>query len=258
MSSIYVNKDLSLKKVRLSKKYHKFMRKMGMRNVYVVPIRKNGLTGSGVLGKCHGNVAKLVTVYGGKVVNGFTIEKDFDSDIGGKLLTFSNHSVWQTPEGKLVDVTYNKVSTGQDTFWFSPVVVYDPSEHFCIFPFDYLLPKHFRKIGLTIASDIMWGKDDYGNWNSRQIPYDLKFLNKESQLITSDRPYLHMVGVDKDDCSFTNPSSATGESWTKIWQRYISENDLVGLKKDPSSVTDNLTKYVHTVAKSSDTFELTS
>lgn len=254
MSSNYVNKDLSLKKVRLSKKYHKFMRKMGMSNVYEIPIRKNGLTGSGVLGKCHGNVAKLVTVYGGKVVNGFTIAKDFDSAIGGKLLTFSNHSVWQTPEGKLVDVTYNKLKREQDTVWYSPVVVYDPSEHFCLFPCDYLLPKHFRKVGLMIASDVMWGKDESGNWNERQMPYDLKFLNKESQLFTSDRPYLHMAGVDEDDCSFTNPSSATGESWTKIWQRYIYENDLVGLKKDPSSVTEQLNQYRHTVAKSSNTF----
>ncbi len=144
MSSKYVNKDLSLKKVGLSKKYRKFMRQMGMKDVYEVPIRKNGMTGSGHKAHCHSNASKLQAIYGGKVVTGFAISIAFidesETTMGVKFLS---HSVWQTPEGKLVDVTLNWKD--DDTVLFSPVVSFDVTKEACNIFGDYLLPQTTKR-----------------------------------------------------------------------------------------------------------------
>jgi len=85
----------------------RFVHKMGLDETIRVPIRTNGLTGSGLYRRCHQNVSGLVKRIGGKrlqgyIVTGFQIDEGF-----GKLISFIHHSVWITPEGKCVDVTNN-------------------------------------------------------------------------------------------------------------------------------------------------------
>jgi hypothetical protein len=76
-------------------------KKMGLGLVLKIPLRQNGLTSSGQPNECNSNVTKLVVVYGGKRVVGYKIIKV----IKGSVYGFCSHSVWKTPEGKLVDVT---------------------------------------------------------------------------------------------------------------------------------------------------------
>jgi hypothetical protein len=66
----------------------------------VVPVRIKGLTGNMVKERCHNNVSWLCKRYGGKRVTGWYVESS-------KECTFDlrHHSVWRTPEGKLVDPT---------------------------------------------------------------------------------------------------------------------------------------------------------
>ena len=79
------------------------------KDLYVVPTREKGLTGSGEMGKCHANVASLVTRFGGKRVYGYVLKETEKENTKGETVrheTFLGHSVWETPEGKLVDVTW--------------------------------------------------------------------------------------------------------------------------------------------------------
>jgi len=96
------------------------MRQIGMRDVYVVPIRKNGMTGSGIKGDCHGNAIKLQLTYGGKVVLGFLVKK-----LKNRLILL-HHSAWMTPEGKLVDITLNWLD--EKIALFAPIEKYDATK----------------------------------------------------------------------------------------------------------------------------------
>jgi len=71
-------------------------------DVIRVPRRQNGMTSSGEFNECHDNVKLLVELYGGTRVTGYLI--DTLPKIP-RYISFLCHSVWKTPEGKLVDVT---------------------------------------------------------------------------------------------------------------------------------------------------------
>ena len=65
----------------------------------VVTPRQTGMTSTGQTGDCHANVRELVQKYGGKQITGYELWKYGDS------VELNWHSVWQTPENKVVDVT---------------------------------------------------------------------------------------------------------------------------------------------------------
>ena len=228
-SSNYVNKDLSLTKVRLPKKYRQFMRQVGMRDVYEVPVRKNGMTGSGNKGQCHGNASKLQALYGGKVVSGFAISRERldDSRI---IMTFISHSVWQTPEDKLVDVTLNWKD--DDTVWFSPLVSFDVTKESWDIIGDFTLPTNYKKKGLYLGSPHL---TENGERMLQHIPFS-SVLNKEIVVKRSPRQNLDDIDwLDPDGNpisefgGFTERSSATGKSWNQIWERYsFSDKPEIG------------------------------
>ena len=64
-----------------------------------VPIRMNGISSQGEYMQCHANVKKIVQKYGGKRLIGQTLKVHED----GAVEAF-NHSVWITPENKVVDI----------------------------------------------------------------------------------------------------------------------------------------------------------
>ena len=80
----------------------RFVDRIGLGEMIQVPIRTNGLTGSGKPYCCHPNVIGLVKRFGGKRLQGFIVKKYVD-----KFVTLINHSVWITPQGVCVDVTNN-------------------------------------------------------------------------------------------------------------------------------------------------------
>ena len=74
-----------------------------MNRVIKVPQRKRGLTSSGKERNCHPNVQLLVDTYGGKRMVGYEVSMNKFCDI--RFFDILFHSVWMTPENKLVDVT---------------------------------------------------------------------------------------------------------------------------------------------------------
>ena len=74
-----------------------------MNRVIKVPQRKRGLTSSGKIRHCHPNFQLLVDTFGGKRMVGYQVIVNRYRHI--RLIDLRFHSVWMTPENKLVDVT---------------------------------------------------------------------------------------------------------------------------------------------------------
>ena len=91
------NQDLHPKK-------QKMLKQLGLPISIRVPIRMRGLSSTGTPSLCHNNVTKMVKRYGGKRLVGHTIE----SHKGG--LEVLDHSVWITPENKIVCITKGNYS----------------------------------------------------------------------------------------------------------------------------------------------------
>lgn len=110
-----------IKSVTELRKTWNFLKGMGVTQVMHVPIRRRGMTGSGTPKKCHSNVRLLVKKYGGKVVLGYTLNYTATTD---GCIHFLHHSVWETPEGNIVDVTYHLL--GQSSFPFVSLKKFNP------------------------------------------------------------------------------------------------------------------------------------
>ena len=96
--------------------------KIGMKKSRDVKVRRNCLTGSGKSNMCHHNVTSLVSVYRGHRVVGFMPTPDVRNKTRG--WSFICHSVWLTPEGKMVDVTAHNF-TDEDEQRFIPFLIDD-------------------------------------------------------------------------------------------------------------------------------------
>ena len=180
---------------KMHKSYRKFFRQMGIRNIYEVPIRKSGMTGSGEANECHSNVGKLQRTYGGKVVLGFIIRQRQNNG-----LSLHHHSVWSTPEGNWVDVTLNWFD--DDVVMFAPVKEYDANNTVwktC----NFIVDKNYKKKGLVRKE-------------GSQIEH-----TRFSPVISMSNMFKKCPPEDRDSKGggFTRPSSATGKSWDEIWSR---------------------------------------
>ena len=80
-----------------------------------VKVRQNGITASGIPNECHCNVAYIVKRFGGKRVIGYAVHYYPEK----KKVRLFSHSVWETPEGKLTDVTAR--GYGSEYTYFYPV-----------------------------------------------------------------------------------------------------------------------------------------
>jgi hypothetical protein len=92
----------------------KILQSLGVRKIVEVPIRKKGFTGRMPSGNCHSNVNYLINTIGGRRVTGYHIRKPKLPNKDGYCLF--HHSVWESPEGKLVDVTYSWKSQNEILF----------------------------------------------------------------------------------------------------------------------------------------------
>ena len=125
--------------------YH-LLSKIGLSNPIKVPERKRGMTSSGKEYRCHMNVRTISHRYGGKEVLGYMVMYK-----NNKLRLWS-HSVWNTPENKLVDVTKKskdqnswKPNKGDlDNQWFIPISEISNKE---LVLKDMTIPKKYYRLG---------------------------------------------------------------------------------------------------------------
>lgn len=108
---------------------HKVRDKINLGNILHVPKRTRGITSSGRPNNCHENARMCAEMFGGRKVTGYGvhIHKMWTND-GCDITQFYHHSVWETPEGKLVDINQtndhilNKYGEQTDTY-FIPIFI---------------------------------------------------------------------------------------------------------------------------------------
>lgn len=200
--------------------------KNNFKNTLKVPIRRNGMTGSGIKGECHGNVLNLVKAFGGKRMNGFAIRKTL---IGERIITdFYRHSVWVTPENKAVDVTAHNFSKDETTH-FLPM---REENSLSQLPYNFGLSDDILNSGVWISHqeysiDLrvakIKGYKFISNSNYQSfilIPNNLfsksKFF-KDLPIFYSSEELITELKLS----GFTKPSSSTGKSWQKIFDEKV-------------------------------------
>ena len=103
----------------------KMLQKLGCKQVVVPKIRTTGKTGNMVPGMCHDNVAELVSRFGGKHLTGYSIINRGQSETQITL-----HSIWETPEGEIAEVTKLQNGAFRDTSLFAIIYENGPGEPF--------------------------------------------------------------------------------------------------------------------------------
>ena len=240
---------------RIHKKFLPFMKKLGIRDVYEVPSRKKGMTSSGQMNQCHSNAAKLQITYGGKVASGFLLHREkvvqltpaqreyySEEQKSFALVEWSciPHSVWMTPEGKLVNVTQDRPVLGdRSSALFAPLHFVDARKEYWYFLADYDLPKNYLKKGVWVTTNYF--SKEHAEEIANQYPAgrvfvapspvlrdqtDMRFLADPSAIKVSSLIRKKDQGRFADDLDldnrrggFTEPSTATGKSWDEIWRR---------------------------------------
>lgn len=113
----------NIKSVKELRKTWNFCKSMGITQVMKVPRRKRGMTGSGIKHDCHWNARLLTRTYGGSSLLGYAVTLCPQDGV----VVFHSHTVWKTPEGKVVCVTQNG-DANEDAIIFLPIAQYDPSK----------------------------------------------------------------------------------------------------------------------------------
>ena len=122
--------------------------KIGLRNIIKVKHRKNGMTSSMKMNGCHSNVRKLVEQFGGKQLVGYVVHKE----IREYPFQIYYHSVWITPEGKVIDPTsLPEDRIKEDYTYFSPVFIYQ-NDGFWIDGKDIILSNDLVKSGFYVCN----------------------------------------------------------------------------------------------------------
>lgn len=80
---------------------------------------KDKLNIKGEAGNCHMNVKKYIDKHGGSAVSGWLLNR-VPRLMDNGMYVWSFHSVWQKPDGKLLDVTDDKFYVGRDKSIFTP------------------------------------------------------------------------------------------------------------------------------------------
>jgi len=191
---------MNLRKIRC------FIRGLKLGKSQLVPIRKRGMTGSGVELDCHTNVSKLVHTYGGYDVRGYYVV--YKENL--KTFGFFPHSVWETPEGKLVDVTLHH--------WKEDYVTFFPL-HKCIPTKGY----HYSQVQFYVSENgtvpIRISVDDDINVKVSRRECKRGQLKLTDFWGFTNKSYFetHPEKLDPDYISFSKPSTATGKTFNEIW-----------------------------------------
>ena len=205
-----------IKKYLLAKTAHRFCDAMGLKEIVEPQRRKNGMTSSGRPKQCHQNVGKLVACYGGKQVLGYLLNYSEELETYG----FIPHSIWETPEGKWVEVT-----SGIDKP-FSPLVSFNPLKNFYHSPFLFTISRHIHEGFQRFSEQTGWKK------------FPMKCLKKnvrENHLFFRDYPYFREGKSEYwNSDSFTEPSSATGKYINEMFNNFLIKQNI-----PPLNLTDS-------------------
>jgi len=197
-----------------------FIKGMGMKKIQQVPIRKVGLTGSGRLLDCHTNVSKLVYAYGGSDVRGYELNTHrLDGKVG--YISFTPHSVWKTPEGKLVDVSLNAQGKKEDYLYFIPVYESDHTDGFNFSSVQFLVPNDVRLplfINLDEGKMIECTRRDI---KKKRLSFNLFWGQKKNSCFKE-----HPSKIEDGYENFSQPSTATGKYFNEMWDVSLFENPL--------------------------------
>jgi hypothetical protein len=195
-----------VKKEELPLYVKKIISKMGLPNPIKVPIRKRGMTSSGMEYNCHSNVVTIKSVYGGKRMIGYNIgEKE------GRMNLMS-HSLWITPENELVDVTKKhkeqnlwKINKGDLDFqYFIPLLELKLNEE-KEFGFDSVtIHKKYKRYGYKIVSvekdDWEKGKNLFPNlkdlFREKKVYFEKELVDRGLDLVEDDGS---ITSIEKDD-----------------------------------------------------------
>jgi len=164
------------------RKYESIFRRFKqMKSVVNVPVRLNGKTGQGISKQCHSNVAELVDKIGGKAVRGYWLHRMKN----GSMTAFIWHSIWETPEGKWVDVTASatKDYSNIDHIQFVPVVTMNPFEDDYYFIKDFIVHDN-RHLGIKVRR--------YNGYENEPFNWFKKILVKlENQAVAYSKSECH-------------------------------------------------------------------
>ena len=204
----------------------KFMNILGFNNkdLYVIPTREKGLTGSGQFGKCHENVASLVTRFGGKRVYGYVLEEMENENAKGETVrteVFIGHSVWETPEGKLVDVTWGNTPFARK-YYFIPLMKTTPASRKTIVEMGDFLCMPDKRI-YDSSADEKYRYANQGKSMDEELLNDTGLIKpipyKTLKLFVKKEFYkLHnYIGDEwRDYSEFSQPSMGTGKKFNEI------------------------------------------
>ena len=178
---------------------------IGMKKSRMVKVRRNCLTGSGKSNMCHHNVTSLVSVYRGHRVVGFIPTPEVRNNTRG--WTFHGHSVWLTPEGKMVDVTAHNF-TSEDQQWFIPFLIDDAYSTFI----KNLFVRDDAKTCITYYPHIDPEEYDETHHLCRNLSW--KDLFEFSDIETE----LDIIDIIKQT-EFNTPSKHSGLHWKDIFEK---------------------------------------
>ena len=193
----------------LLSKYSDLFSEMGINKVYWAKKRQNGLTSSGKTHMCHWNVAKLITMYGGKMSTGYTLEIYEDGDI-----LFLPHSVWSTPEGRNICVT--NYGTASKYSLFAETGKFNPTKQDLVRMETYYATLNFKSDGIIKCQLI-----GNGIINKNLIVDFHKIKKSTRNRINYKSSFIYdQYGSENWLASgFSKPSTANGLSWKELCNR---------------------------------------
>jgi len=120
----------------------------------------------GRAGNCHINVKMFIEKHGGESVSGWILNR-VPKLLDRGMYVWSFHSVWQKPDGKLLDVTEDKYYIGRDKSIFLPDSKRKPDlvegisyNNFLVLT-DHAFAKHYgESIGKQILSNVVYWCDN--------------------------------------------------------------------------------------------------
>ncbi len=178
----------------------KYPKMIGLKNVLVIPRRKRGLTSSGAPNECHINADRLSHLYGGASVRGYkvSIEKTF--------IGFIFHSLWRTPEGRLVEITEDNDKLKDKDAWGDGYVRFIPYEEIKQMNLDeepqeiheHIMRDFAVEIGRTSKVKII-KSDMSGEIIGETDKKGFKKLVKENLMITNYTPYKRYWKINSNE-----------------------------------------------------------
>ena len=196
----------------LPKKFLPFLNQLQLSKMYVVPSKGwRTLTGSGTAGFCHDNAIRLCFMFGGKRMVGYEVTC-FGLNPPDEEWSFTFHSVWITPEGKMVNPTRN-VPTSFYVGFLPLQIQFGEWDEENPYPYWINASEYANRIMVSKNNFETEGIEFMGDKGSRVIPFDETLNTKD--FYEYEPPGFYDPSSLRG--GFTTPSTATGKTFDEIW-----------------------------------------